>query len=452
MKTFVLDTNVLLHDPLSIYKFGKGNLVVIPVTVLEEIDSKKTLMNEVGRNAREFTRQYLKLREGHEDNMTDGVEIAGGGIFRLELNHIESDVIKNKFLHHSNDNRILSVAFNLNQDAKAKGNSALLVTVDGNLLAKADAIGLPVVYYHHESSVSEIDNLHKGYKNVEVPKEIIDSFYEHQKLPMNVVAEYVDGTLYEKDFVVLKGLGGSLQSGFGQVVEEKGVLVVRVVKDLKSRVHGIQPRNIQQQMLFHLLMDDSLDLVIARGPAGTGKTLLSLAAGLHLSKERSQYTNVLAARAIVPMGKDLGALPGEKEDKLRPWMQPIYDNLEFLYEIDNSDRSKNRSLEEWLNEHPLKVEALTYIRGRSIPKQFFIVDEAQNLTPHEVKTILTRAGEGCKIVLLGDPDQIDHPYLDSISNGLTYAIERMKHDKGTGVVSLEKAERSWLAERAAKLL
>ena len=284
----------------------------------------------------------------------------------------------------------------------------------------------------------DIDN---GYHELYIPTEQLNAFYKQNQLH---VKDVTNASLNPHQFVIMKGNEGGSAIG---MLDQKGEHVKRLIYD-QEHIWGIRPKNVQQTMALELLLRRDIPLVTLIGKAGTGKTLLALAAGLMQTEDLGMFKKLIVARSIVPVGKDLGYLPGEKEEKLRPWMQPIYDNLEFLF-----NTKKPGELDAILaGIGSIQVEALTYIRGRSIPDQFIIIDEAQNLTKHEVKTLLTRVGEGSKIVLMGDPEQIDHPYLDSLNNGLTYVIERFKGQQISGHVKLVKGERSGLAQLAADLL
>lgn len=451
LKTFVLDTNILLHDAHSLYQFGE-NEVVVPAIVIEEIDSKKRLMNEVGRNAREFSRIYKKLRDQSKGSLEHPISLESGGTFRIELNHRSFDKLKNEFNEASNDNRIIAVAINLSLDEK---RDVVLVSNDTLMIAKADALKNSLLLnrffpelYESDRLIQHVDRIHKGYQEIQVPSDLIDSIYKSGELSIQVIQDYVHEEFYVQDFILLKDLYGSNHSGLCRVMLHNQKIVLKELNRDRQQVWGVFPKNVQQRMLMELLMDKSVSLVCATGKAGTGKTLLALAAGLTQTEEEQHYQKLLVSKPIVPVGNDIGFLPGEKEEKLRPWVQPIYDNLEFLFDAKNEE-----DLDNILSGlRTLKVEALTYIRGRSIPNQFVIIDEAQNLSPHEVKTILTRVGEGTKIILIGDPEQIDHPYLDSVNNGLTYAVERLKQEEEVGIVHLTSTERSKLAEKAAHLL
>ncbi|TLS38760.1 PhoH family protein [Pseudalkalibacillus caeni] len=451
MKTFVLDTNVLLHDARSLFQFGQ-NHIIIPAIVLEEIDTKKRLMNETGRNAREFSRIYKELREKNKGKLEEPIPLETGGTFRVELNHRSFELLRNEFNEESNDNRIIAVSINLSREV---AHEVILVSNDMLMIAKADALkkslhltNFKPELYENDRLVDSVDGIHKGYHEVFTEPELIDRFYHDRELPLFKIESGLKSDYYLQDFIVMKDSFGSNQSGIGRILRKNNKLMLVALKSEKVHCWGIIPKNVQQKMLAELLLDDSVPLVCATGKAGTGKTLLALAAGLSKAEDEKKYSKLLVSKPVVPFGKDIGFLPGEMEDKLRPWMQPIYDNLEFIFDA--------RTDEELYNVvaglQTLKVEALTYIRGRSIPNQFMIIDEVQNLSPHEIKTILTRAGEKTKIILIGDPEQIDHPYLDSVNNGLTYAVERLKQEEEVGVIHLNSTERSGLAEKAARLL
>lgn len=440
-KIYVLDTNVLLQDPMSIYSFEEND-VVIPAVVLEELDSKKRHMDEIGRNARQVSKMIDRLRsKGH---VHEKIPLDNGGTFRIELNHRSFQNLKDIFLESTNDNRILAVALNLSMEesTKEKGKPVILVSKDILARVKADTLGL-VAEDFLSDRVIETDHIYQGYSEYFINDDLIDRFYEKAELP---ISEIHTKPMYPNEFVILKSALGNSKSALG-MVDSTGKRIVRCLHE-KEHAWGIRARNVQQTMALELLLRQDISLVTLVGKAGTGKTLLALASGLLQTEDYGDFKKLLVARPIVPVGKDLGFLPGEKDEKLKPWMQPIYDNLEFLF---NTNRPGE--LDEILaGINSIQVEALTYIRGRSIPEQFIIIDEAQNLTKHEVKTILTRVGEGSKIVLMGDPEQIDHPYLDEYNNGLTYVLEKFKEQKISGHVKLVKGERSSLAQLAADLL
>ncbi|WP_042456029.1 PhoH family protein [Neobacillus dielmonensis] len=440
-KIYVLDTNVLLQDPYSIFSF-EDNEVVIPAVVLEEVDSKKRYMDEIGRNARHVSRLIDGLRASGK--LHEKIPLENGGTIRIELNHRSFHELQEIFIEKTNDNRILAVAKNLYLEelTKENGKQVTLVSKDALVRVKADAIGLHAEDFLNDRVV-EIDSIYTGFVEAFVPVEILNKYYEAGELSLVTIGAY---HFYPNQFVILKDALGSSASAVG--------IVDRTAKKLKKlalnqeHLWGIHSRNVQQTMAIELLLRKDIPLVTLTGKAGTGKTLLALAAGLMQTEDFQAYKKLLVARPIVPVGKDLGFLPGEKQEKLRPWMQPIYDNLEYLF-----NTKKPGELDAILaGMGSIEVEALTYIRGRSLPKQFIIIDEAQNLTKHEVKTILTRVGEDSKIVLMGDPEQIDHPYLDAYNNGLTYVVEKFKDQVISGHVKLLKGERSGLARLAADLL
>ncbi|OQM46417.1 hypothetical protein B6A27_06930 [Anoxybacillus sp. UARK-01] len=440
-KIYVLDTNVLLQDPYSIFSF-EDNEVVIPAVVLEEVDSKKRYMDEVGRNARQVSKLIDRLRENgklHEKILLDN-----GGVLRIELNHRSFHQLQEIFVEKTNDNRILAVAKNLSLEEQTKENGRLVILVSKDALVrvKADAIGLQAEDFLSDRVV-DIDHIYTGFLELYISMDHLKRFYEKGEI---VLSEIANHPFYPNQFIIIKDALGSSASAIG-IVDHSGKKVKKLLFHY-DHVWGIRPRNVQQTMAFELLMRKDVSLVTLIGKAGTGKTLLALAAGLMQTEDLGTYKKLLVARPIVPVGKDIGFLPGEKQEKLRPWMQPIFDNLEYLF-----NTKKPGELDAILaGMSSIEVEALTYIRGRSLPEQFIIIDEAQNLTKHEVKTILTRVGEKSKIILMGDPEQIDHPYLDEYNNGLTYVVEKFKEQKIAGHVRLIKGERSGLAQLAADLL
>ncbi|GLI82927.1 hypothetical protein ANABIO32_06150 [Rossellomorea marisflavi] len=440
-KIYVLDTNVLLQDPQAIFSF-QDNEVVIPAVVLEEVDSKKRYMDEVGRNARHVSKLIDQLRQNGK--LHEKIPLYTGGSLRIELNHRSFQQLQDIFVEKTNDNRIIAVAKNLSleEEAKTGGKTVILVSKDTLVRVKADAIGL-IAEDFLSDRVVEVNDVYTGFEEVYVDKEILDRFYEKGELPLSEVSAH---RLYPHEFIILKDALGSSASALGRV-DQQGQKLRKLVYD-QEHMWGIKARNVQQLMATELLLRDDISLVTMIGKAGTGKTLLALAAGLLQTEDFHKFNKLLVARPIVPVGKDIGYLPGEKQEKLRPWMQPIFDNLEYLFNV-----KKPGELDDILaGMASIEVEALTYIRGRSIPDQFIIIDEAQNLTKHEVKTILTRVGERSKIVLMGDPAQIDHPYLDEYNNGLTYVVEKFKDQTIAGHVRLMKGERSGLAQLAADLL
>ncbi|MFK2824869.1 PhoH family protein [Bacillus sp. B190/17] len=440
-KIYVLDTNVLLQDPYAMYSF-EDNEIVIPAVVLEELDSKKRYMDEIGRNARLVSKLIDKMRE--KGKLHESIKLENGGSLRIELNHRSFQKFQDVFVEKTNDNRILAVAKNLSveEEAKENGRSVILVSKDTLVRVKADAIGLQAEDFLSDR-VIEMSDIYRGFLEIYVSKEVLDLFYQKGELPLSEIAHH---PFYPNQFLIMKDALGGSSSAVGMV--DASAKTLRKLRHDEDIVWGIKPRNVQQMMAIELLMRPDIPLVTMAGKAGTGKTLVALAAGLLQTEDLKLFKKLLVARPIIPVGKDIGYLPGEKQEKLRPWIQPIYDNLEYLFntkkpgEIDHILAGLNS----------VEVEALTYIRGRSIPEQYIIIDEAQNLTKHEVKTILTRVGEESKIVLMGDTAQIDHPYLDEYNNGLTYAIEKFKDQAVSGHIKLMKGERSGLAQLAADIL
>ncbi|TVY09621.1 PhoH family protein [Paenibacillus cremeus] len=442
-KVYVLDTNVLLQDPNAIFAF-EDNEVIIPAIVLEEIDSKKRNADELGRNARQISRMLDSLR--NEGRLFEGIELPSGGMLKVELNHRSFAKLQEVFADVTNDNRILAVALNYHLEEKDNDTPRPVILVSKDVLVriKADVLGITAQDYLTDRVVNMPDEIYSGHLTIRVHPAIIDEFYSYRFL--GVQSLNLNYPLHPHEFVILRDEMGTSKSALLKVNAEGKKLEPLYLSN--DPIWGIAARNAQQRMALELLLNDDIPLVTLTGKAGTGKTLLTLAAGLMKVEDERKYKKLLIARPVVPMGKDIGFLPGEKEEKLRPWMQPIYDNLEFLF-----DTKKPGDIDKILaGLGSIQVEALTYIRGRSIPGQFIIIDEAQNLSKHEIKTIVSRVGEGSKIVLLGDPEQIDHPYLDASSNGLTYVVERFKEQSISGHIMLERGERSHLAQLAADLL
>ena len=434
-KVFVLDTNVILHDPQAIFAF-EDHEVVIPIYVIEEIDQFKKDLSELGRNARQVARTLDGLRQ--DGNLTTGVPINGGGSLRVAIT--STDLPSEFKTEHSADNRILATALS----CVGVGGDRLVtfVSKDINLRIRAAALGITTEDF--DSERTDISELYSGVAELEVPGDKIDAFYQHGKLPLE------DPYYLPNQFVFLKDAANPAHTALGKINLDSESIVPLLQS--KEGMWGIRPRNREQTFAVDMLMNDSLKLVTLVGKAGTGKTLLAIAAGLHKTTDENIYQRLLISRPIFPLGRDIGFLPGDVEEKLTPWMQPIFDNVEFVMGLSRSERKRGRSYQELMDMGVLEIEPLTYIRGRSIPNQFLIVDEAQNLTPHEVKTIISRAGDNTKIVLTGDPYQIDNPYVDSTNNGLVHAVNRFKTERIAGHISLLKGERSELAELAANLL
>ncbi|MBO5202879.1 MAG: PhoH family protein [Lentisphaeria bacterium] len=439
-KIFVLDTNVLLHSAAALESFA-DNEIVIPMTVLEELDKFKRNQDELGRNSRHVIRKLDQLRE--KGSLFTGVCLDNAaepdqcGSLRV--------VISDGFLFENADmsvpdNRILNVASMLKKQFPDR--QVIFITKDINLRLKADAFGIKVQDFEKERV--DYNELFTGSRTENVSGELIDQFHQEKSIPVP------DGmNIQPNEFVLLQDAVNSKHAAFGWRRFDR---LEKLHDGIAEHVWNITPRSREQRMALHLLMDPEIPLVTLVGKAGSGKTLLALAAALELTEKQNVYSRILVSRPIIPLGNDIGYLPGDKDEKLDVWMQPIYDNLEFLLRSDKRESSARRQIEEMKRNKKLEVEALTYIRGRTIPNQFVIVDEAQNLTPHEVKTIVSRCGEGTKIVLTGDPDQIDNPYLDASSNGLTNIVEHMKHLPLSGHITLMKSERSPLAAAAAEFL
>lgn len=439
-KVYVLDSSVLLHDPNALFQFQE-NEVIIPYVVLEEMESKKRLMENVGRAAREAIRHLDRLRD--EGQLSKGVLLPNGGMVRVELNHYSNEILPVNSDLSLADNRILAVSLNLTREEK---RAVVLVTKDIAMRVKADALGILTEDYYNDKVVLPpiMDEI------LVLPLEDleVDALYQNRYIPLKeplLPNRCVKAVLSDDSVLpfVSSPDGKKLVYQMGQ----------------SQASWDIRPKNMEQSWALEMLNNPEIKLVNLMGPAGTGKTLLALASGLEQTVHDELYIRMLCARPIIPFGKDIGFLPGEKDQKVRPYMQPIYDNLEYLLRP-RREKDRERSGESMIDsaidllikKRQLEIEVLTYIRGRSIPNQFMIIDEAQNLSAHEVKTIITRAGEGTKIVLCGDPDQIDHPYLDKESNGLAYVASRLNGQSFYGQVRLIHGERSELATRAARLL
>lgn len=434
-KTFVIDTNVLLHDPESIGKF-KDNDVIIPLSVLEELDSMKRLSDELGKNARHVIRFIDGLKARHAGDLSQGVTIENGIVVKIFVDMQPGERTSFPLPPDRSNNRILLVAYKLRE----KGGHVVIVSKDFVVRVKAEAIGLEAEDY--ENLKFSYDNLYRGYRKLEVPKREIDLFLRDGFLPTDIP------DLLPNEYCILSS--PELSSAVCKFNSQTKQLepLIKLAKD----IWGIQPLNVEQKCALDLLLRDDIKLVTMIGPAGTGKTLLALAAGLRKVFDEGVYSRILVSRPIMPLGKDIGYLPGTKEEKLFHWMQPIYDNLEFLCQT-TSGEGNGVETQKWvLESKKIEMEAVTYIRGRSLPKMYMIIDEAQNLTPHEIKTIISRAGKGTKVVLTGDATQIDNPYLDKDSNGLTFAVGKFKQYPLYGHLFLDRTERSELAALAAEVL
>ncbi|HLO41792.1 MAG TPA: PhoH family protein [Phycisphaerales bacterium] len=475
-KIFVIDTNVLLHNPNALFVF-KEHDVVIPYTVIEELDKMKRKDDDLGRNARECIRHLDRLRgigrlidgvDWGQASPTVGAAASMGadgrtGTIRIDINDYERPpAIK----ADTPDNHIISVAWDLHK----KGKPAVFVSKDLSARIKSDSLGIKTEDF--ENQKVDADQLYTGYVTAAVEGQLIDDLYHDRLLPLAKLEEglttrietgeqYVR-TVLPNQYVVLKDGEDDNHTGLGRRLSDTDHIIP--VSGPRKPVFGIMARNVQQTMAMDLLLDDDVKMITLLGSAGTGKTLLAIAAGMAKVFNEERYEKLLVARPIMPMGRDIGYLPGSKDEKLEAWMQPIFDNLSYLLSTRGGHSERNeraaaaeshtseQRIAKLMADGKLVLEPLTYIRGRSIPHQFMIVDEAQNLTPHEVKTIASRVGEGTKLILTGDIGQIDNPYLDSSSNGLSYAIEKMKGVRLFGHVTLAKSERSELASLAATRL
>lgn len=445
VKTFVLDTNVLLHSPVALDVFD-DNQVVLAIDVLEELDKFKTQSSELGRNARESIRKLDALCA--EGKLSAGVKLPSGGVLRILMSPPINECTDGLTVDNP-DNSIIRLANKLGQN----GERVIIVSMDINVRVKANALGLDAEDFEHEKV--NFDELYSGLESLVVTEEMIDRIYAGQ------VLESVPTNYFPNMFLELTADTDEEKHAIARVFPDGSLAEI----NLKTNsIFGIEARNLEQRIAFELLMDPDVGLVTLVGMAGTGKTLLAIAAGLQQVQNEQQYERILVSRPIVPLGKDIGYLPGSKQEKLTHWMEPIFDNLDYIFRTHPANIpppgakkpgkqvTPQARINHLLQNNILELEALTYIRGRSISKQFIIIDEAQNLTPHEVKTVISRAGEGSKIILTGDPYQIDNPYLDASSNGLTYVAERLKELPIHGHVTLRHSERSELAGIAAENL
>ena len=443
-KIYVLDTNVLLHDPNAILRF-EDNEVVLPITTIEELDRFKKRPEETGRNARQTSRMLDGLRQ--QGSLVEGIGLKNGGKLRVALCQRETlENLPAELKGDGGDNAILAVALEVKQQCECP---VVMVSKDTNMRIKADTLGLTAEDY--ETDKIDVDELYTGMGEVLVSAEQMSELFQPGGTALTSTP--LDGKFFPNQALTLVDVNNPTHTALA-IMRADGQLepLPKMPYGGISRIHA---RNREQRFALSLLLDDRVPLVTLVGKAGTGKTLLAIAAGLHKVTEEKRYTRLLISRPVVPMGKDIGYLPGDMTEKLTPWMQPLYDNFDLIFNTqDTNDKPAHwrRGHEDLMQLGLLQIEALTYIRGRTIPKQFFVIDEAQNLTPHEVKTILTRAGEGTKIVLTGDTAQIDNPYVDAASNGLTYVIERFRKEPLAGHITLYQGERSDLAAQAAALL
>jgi PhoH-like ATPase len=437
VKNYILDTNVLLHDPNSVLSFQENN-VLIPIEVLEEIDRFKRDSSERGQNARTVSRTLDGLRA--KGRLSEGVPLPSRG--RLKIIFQEKRKRSNGHGLNGNggaDSRILALAL---ATQKAQPTvPAILVSKDINLRIKADALGLQAEDY--ETGRVMITDLYTGMIELTVGAEQMLAFRSRGELELAGL-----GTYFPNEYCTLTDATNSKRPALAKVDPTSAKLVPII--DSREGIWGIKPRNREQHFAFDALLDDRVKLVTLMGKAGTGKTLMAMAAGLKRTVLDREYRRLVVARPTIPVGKEIGFLPGTLEEKLNPWMQPIHDALELLSDL-NMGQEHRRSLD-LMRSGSIVVEALSYIRGRSIANQFMVIDEAQNLTPLEAKTIITRVGHGTKVVFTGDPYQIDNPYVDSSSNGFNYVVSKFREQAIAAHIELQKGERSELAELAANLL
>lgn len=462
-KTYVLDTNVLLSDPNALFSFEEHELIV-PLVVLEELDRHKNRPDEVGRNARQVSRKLDDMRRSGE-SLLSGVPLRDGGTLRVQMFDKQHTAATPAGLDETKvDNQLIAFMIHLYGDLpKDQENLPVLVSKDINVRIKCDSVGVRCEDYRKMRVASSTQKFYRGVDVIEVDDDKVDALYEDERLP---ITELKNVTVYPNQVMVVKSVHNSQtrKSAITRFVEAEQALVpVMQIDD----IYGLKPRNKEQNFSLDLLLDPEVKLLTLVGPSGTGKTLLALAAGLEQLKtvgKHPEYERIIVTRPVQPVGKDIGFLPGTLEEKMQPWIAPIKDNLNFLMGGLGGGRARRRKQngKGTLSDEPylslmqerglIEIEAITYIRGRSIPKSFIVIDEAQNLSMHELKTIITRVGDGTKIVLTGDIEQIDNVHVDAFTNGLTYAVERFKGHAIAGHVTLIKGERSQLATLASQIL
>lgn len=433
-RIYVLDTNVLLTDHQSIYGYGKND-IIIPLKVLEEIDKHKKRHDSVGSNARGIIRTLDALRT--DGNLHKGIKLRKDlGIVSVkgfDSKHFPPDLDR-----EDSDNQIICTALTEKAEEKKK---VIVVSRDINMRVKCDSLGVLCEDYASEKVVQDTSKLYTGFNVHLVDDQVVDRFYSGE----DVFIEEEEIKLSPQQFIMLVSNQNEKKTALAKFIDYN--TPIRKVNDYqKNGIWGLRPRNKEQQFALDLLMDENINIVTIIGKAGSGKSLMAIASGLEQVVETKRYKKMVVSRPVEPMGKDIGFLPGTMEEKMRPWLMPIQDNLEFLM------NGQHENMEHLFDDKTIEIEALTYIRGRSISKAFIIIDEAQNLTTHELKTIITRVGEGSKVILTGDIEQIDNVYIDSTSNGLSYAVEKFKTYDISGHVTLQKGERSKIATLAAKIL
>ena len=441
-KTYILDTNVYLTDSDAVFSYG-NNDIVVPIKVLEEIDKHKKRHDSVGSNARRIIRTLDELRS--KGNLSRGVRIRrGAGLLRARS--YELGLLPPGFDPGDPDNQILATALSEKEDNPAR--KVVVVSRDINMRVKCDALNIPGQDYEYEKVVGSRSEIYTGFTKHLVDDQVIDKFYAKEE----VYLEKEEIVLFPNQFVMLVSLANEKKTALARFFNYRKPL--GNIVDHSNKKWKIKSRNKEQDFALNLLMDPKVDIVTLVGAAGTGKTMIALYAGLcqavddwhTVIPKQARYNRLIVTRPIQPMGKDIGYLPGSLEEKMSPWLAPINDNLQYL--LGNG----RDSLKEYVNEGIIEIEALTYIRGRSINNAFIVVDEIQNMTVHELKTVITRVGENSKIVLMGDIEQIDNVYIDETTNGLTYAVEKFKEHDIAGHMTLVRGERSKVATLAAKIL
>lgn len=431
MPTYIIDTNILLCNPDAIYSLGNSN-IIIPFTVIEELDNRKKGLDEIGKNARHVTRQLDELRKS--GSLSDGVNLPNGGTLKIELNNTDTGNLPVSDIKKY-DNKILVVAYNLSQKYK----NVIFLTNDLNLRIKADVLGIDAQEYYDDKI--DQNSLADETRIIEMYSYEINQFYTDGRISCPI------SDPYENEFFIIKSIDKQSHSGICKYSNG----YIHKLRFESDSIFDLVTKNKEQKFAMELLMDPKIKIVCLLGRAGCGKTLLALAAGLEQVVNQTQYKKLLLTRPIASLGQDIGFLKGDKDEKFRPWIQPLYDNMEFLFR-NNTKKQAQQIIEHLKDMGQIEIEPLTYMRGRSIPNQFIICDEAQNMSKHLVKTLLTRIGEDTKIVLTGDIEQIDTPYLDGSTNGLSIVTEKLKNEKIAGHVTLIKGERSEVAELCSKIL
>ena len=434
-KTYVLDTNVFLTNAKSIFSFN-NNDIVIPLKVLEEIDKHKKRQDGVGLNGRATIRILDNLRE--KGNLHKGVRLGKGkGILSVKM--YDPDLMPLGLDETNADNQIVATALTEKRDNPKR--KVIVMSRDINMRIKCDALEMPSEDYIEDQVVSDIQELYDGFKTHLVDDPVIDRFYAGE----DITAEAIEGKFHPNQYVMLLSNSDPKHAALAKFINKQTPL--QKINEYKNKgIWGLRARNKEQAFALDMLMNEDIPIISMIGPAGCGKTLLAIAAGLDQVLDQNKYKKLVVSRPIQPVGRDIGFLPGTLEEKMGPWIMPVQDNLEFLM----GDKKDTMAL--LTEQGTIEIEALTYIRGRSISNAFVIIDEAQNLTVHELKTIVTRIGENSKIILTGDIEQIDNTYLDATSNGLSYAIEKFKEHEISGHIILKKGERSKVATLASKIL